>query len=392
MMSHLIEHMSLCPTPAFVLDEGQIVISGTRVAAFAARCGCMFLYSVKACSLSSVLRLLSPHVRGFSVSSPNEAELSRSVGGPGALVQYVSPHIPFHQSREIGELCDRVTFNSLSQLQRLGACFDGRLDVGLRINPMLSFRDDERYDPCRVGSKLGVPAQLFAQLLQEDHVCLARVSGIHFHSNCDSADLRELIATIRHLENVIGDGIARFRWLNVGGGYLLNDVQGLARLADEIVRLSDRYGLQVVIEPGAAIVRTAGYFVCSVEDIVEGGEFPIAILDLTVNHWPEVFEYQFEPDVEGHVDDGAYTYVLAGCSCLAGDLFGSYSFNEPLKVGSRVIFENAGAYSIVKAHMFNGINLPSIYAVTETGELVLIKQFAYEDFLARCGVDTNAAV
>ena len=55
------------------------------------------------------------------------------------------------------------------------------------------------------------------------------------------------------------------------------------------------------------------------------------MLDTTVNHMPEVFEYQFRPDVLGHNDAGAYEYVLAGMSCLAGDIFGEYRFDAPLR-------------------------------------------------------------
>ena len=215
------------------------------------------------------------------------------------------------------------------------------------------------------------------------------MSGVHFHTNCDSDDLSELVDTIGRIEFALGDDLKRFRWLNVGGGYSFANQTGVDRLKNEFGRLSDKYGLEIVIEPGAAIVRSAGFFVSSVEDIVEGDDYPIAVLDLSVNHWPEVFEYQFEPDVEGHVDGGRYTYLLAGCSCLAGDLFGVYSFHEPLNVGSRVVFPDAGAYSIVKAHMFNGINLPSIYALTAAGELVLIKRFTYGDFASHNGVDTG---
>ena len=84
----------------------------------------------------------------------------------------------------------------------------------------------------------------------------------------------------------------------------------------------------------------------------------IAVLDTTVNHVPEVFEYQFEPDVLGHDDDAEYEYLLAGSSCLAGDLLGDYAFRRPLRIGSRVVLTNVGAYAMVKSHMFNGINLP----------------------------------
>ena len=137
------------------------------------------------------------------------------------------------------------------------------------------------------------------------------------------------------------------------------------------------------MEPGAAFVRKAGYLVSAVLDIIQSNGKNVAILDTTVNHLPEVLEFQYEPDVQGHREGAPHVYILAGCSCLAGDLFGEYAFDEKLQVGSRVVFENVGAYSTVKWHTFNGINLPSIYLLTETGELVLQKEFTYEDYAAK---------
>ncbi len=65
---------------------------------------------------------------------------------------------------------------------------------------------------------------------------------------------------------------------------------------------------------------------------------------------------------------------------------------ERLSVGSRVVLSNVGAYSIVKAHMFNGINLPSVYSVNTSGDLVLRRRFTYEDFVSRFGACRDAAV
>src|SRR5262249_13245410 len=145
------------------------------------------------------------------------------------------------------------------------------------------------------------------------------------------------------------------------------------------------YDLEVFVEPGATLVREAGSLVASVVDLFENDGHVIAVLDTTVNHMPEVFEYQFEPDVESHADDGAHHYVLAGSSCLAGDIFGSYAFHQPLEIGSRIVIENMGAYTMVKAHMFNGINLPRVYALSPEGRLMLKKTYSYADFAARFG-------
>ena len=128
-------------------------------------------------------------------------------------------------------------------------------------------------------------------------------------------------------------------------------------LSEAASLIRDRYRAEVVIEPGAAFVRDSGYVVASVLDLFASDGKEVAVLDTTVNHMPEVFEYQFRPDVVGHHDAGGYEYVLAGMSCLAGDVFGEYRFDEPLRVGSRIVFSNAGAYTIVKANTFNGIPL-----------------------------------
>ena len=122
------------------------------------------------------------------------------------------------------------------------------------------------------------------------------------------------------------------------------------------------------------------------------GDKAIVILDTSVNHLPEVFEFQFRPEIEGGDSDGSYEYTIAGSSCLAGDVFGQYSFNSPLQIGSRVVFPNVGAYSMVKANMFNGLNLPTVYHWTSRGNLVMKQRFGYEDFANRYGVKKNVLV
>jgi len=144
----------------------------------------------------------------------------------------------------------------------------------------------------------------------------------------------------------------------------------------------------IYIEPGASLVRDGGVFVASVVDFVDTDGQSVAVLDTSVNHMPEVFEYcdlpDIEPDVIGHRDDlpagEGFGYVLAGSTCLAGDLFGSYRFAEPLAIGSRVVFPAMGAYSLVKAHMFNGQPLPNIYLERGDGSVVLRRASSFTDF------------
>jgi carboxynorspermidine decarboxylase len=255
----------------------------------------------------------------------------------------------------------------------------------LRINPQLKIVADDRYDPCRNNSKLGIPLDEIAKISKNSSALFKGINGILIHTNCDSSDFLPLLKTVKHMQDGLKPILEQVEWINLGGGYLFNESTDLDNLHEVIDLIHRQYSVNILFEPGASIVRRAGYIISTVVDMFANGNKTVAVLDTSVNHMPEVFEYQFQPDITTESSDGNYSYLLAGATCLAGDLFGEYRFIEPLHIGSLVIFNNIGAYSQVKANMFNGINLPSIYALTESGKIILQKEFTYADFLALNG-------
>ena len=68
---------------------------------------------------------------------------------------------------------------------------------------------------------------------------------------------------------------------------------------------------------------------------------------------------------------------------MAGDIIGDYSFDYELKIGDRLIFCDMAIYSMVKNNTFNGMPLPSIAVLTKDNEVVVIKEFGYDDFKNR---------
>ena len=382
---------AMTETPALVYQESEIQEALRSLNEHSADVGCKVLFTLKPFVFVDALRLMVRQIDGFSVSSLFEARLAREVVGYEGIVQITTPGLRDEEITSIAEVCDYISFNSLPQWLRLRASVGGT-KLGLRINPQLSVVKDSRYNPCGRHSKLGVPLDRLTTILKGDPTYPSEISGLHIHTNCDSSDFTQLLRTVEHIDASLGDFLSRLSWINLGGGYIFDEAKSLEPFYEAVDLLRSKYGLEVFIEPGASIVRKAGYLVSTVLDLFTSDGKEIAILDTTVNHMPEVFEYQYRPEVIGHVDGAAYEYILAGCSCLAGDLFGEYAFAEPLEVGSRVVFSDAGAYTLVKAHMFNGINLPPIYALKENGDLEMKKRFTYEDFASRCGVDTNVFV
>ena len=354
-------------TPSLVCRVDELRRTATRIQAISREAGCTLLYSVKANALPGVLTALAPFADGFGVSSLSEAQAARTALGDEGRLHLCAVAVSPSDADELADICDYVTFNSITQLEQWAPVFAGRASIGLRVNPGRSFVEDRRYDPCRRHSKLGVsPDDLAAA---GDRIT-PLIDGLHVHSNCDSTDLSELLETVRVLDSRIGSVLSQVEWVNLGGGYLFNDDTNVRPLEEAASLIRDRHGAEVVIEPGAAFVRDSGYVVASVLDLFASDGKDVAVLDTTVNHMPEVFEYQFRPDVLGHTDAGAHEYVLAGMSCLAGDVFGEYRFDEPLRVGSRVVFTDAGAYTIVKANTFNGIPLPTVYELRDDGAFV----------------------
>ena len=377
-------------TPAFVYDEA--VLNHLLTYADQLRQGdrCRVLFAIKAFSLPEALKLMSPRLDGFAVSSLFEAKLAQEANTSGGSLHITTPGLRSSEIEEIASLCDYVSFNSLSHWDMFRDSIKDEASCGLRVNPQLSFLDDERYDPCRPASKLGVPLDDLMSAFRRDPERLSGVRGILFHSNCDSPDFGELLSTVRHLYSSTRTFLETLEWINLGGGYLFEDGQNMDGLNQALDFIKSRLDVDVFFEPGSTLIRSAGYIVSTVLDVFPSEGSMVAVLDTSVNHMPEVFEYDFEPDVVGHDDDSPHPFILAGCTCLAGDIFGEYRFPDPLEVGDKVIFNNAGSYTLTKAHVFNGIGLPSVYSLTAQGEFVLKSQYTFDQYAARWGVDTHA--
>ena len=365
-------------TPAFVYDEAVIITRLTALSKVRTNSGCKVLYSIKAAPLSGLLQTIAEYVDGFSASSLFECQIAKEIIGGIAdkkgSIHITSPGLREDDVKSVADYADYISFNSMSQWQKYKYLVKAKLNCGLRLNPEKSFARDERYDPCRKYSKLGVPV---SQVANEN---LQGIQGIHLHNNCESNDYTELKQTLEHACELLGPEIENMQWLNLGGGYFIDDAEQLNELEKIIKDLKDKYTLNVFIEPGKGIVGSAGFLVASVVDIFESDGKQIAVLDTTVNHLPEVFEYQYRPHILQEDPDGKYEYRLAGCSCLSGDLFGDYCFQQALEIGSRVTFKNVGAYMLVKANMFNGINLPTVNILKPDETLVMEKEFSYSDF------------
>jgi len=363
----------LATTPAFVVDENIIQANLTELLELKKQSACRLLYSIKALPLESVMMLAKDYVDGFSVSSLFEARLAKEILLDQGSIHITTPGLREDEFKQISECCSHISFNSLSQYQRLHKQSNKQNSLALRLNPKMSFSADIRFDPCRLHSKLGVDIESLTGLAEN-------IAGIHVHTVFSNTNYQALEKTVALLEQKLGDQLKQLQWLNLGGGYLYHQINNHQPFIDVVKRLKARYGLDVFIEPGKAVVGNAGFLVTSVIDCFISDGKQITVLDTSVNHNPEVFEYQKSPELLEAEPLGEYTSLLVGSSCLAGDVFGEYRFKVMPRVGDRLVFSHVGAYSLIKANRFNGYNLPDVYAVDNSRAISLLTQSTYQDY------------
>ncbi len=377
-------------TPAFVFDERQLQKNLDQLERVRSASGCRMLYSIKACPLTGLLKRIEDHVDGFSVSSLFEARLAREVAGKRKQLHITTPGFRRDEISDIAACCDHVSFNSIAQLQRFSFLLSGKAGVGLRINPQLSFADDPRYDPCRPQSKLGVPLDQLKTHWQSGELSSEVVKGLHLHTNFSANRFEPLWDTVMQIESHLPELVREIDWINLGGGYIFSASSKLEPLLSTIEHIQSQWGAEVILEPGNAVVGNAGMLVAGVIDCFDSDGSRIAVLDSSVNHLPEVFEYQRRPQLHAQAE-GDHPVILAGCTCLSGDLFGEYELSRPLTLNDRLVFKNVGAYSLIKASRFNGQNLPSVYFLNQERALQLMKTYDYDDYRRQWNVAESPA-
>lgn len=371
------------PTPCYVIQEEQLRQNLEILKGVMDRTGCKILLAQKAFSMYEVYPLIAQYLSGTTASGLYEARLgAEEMGIPfGKETHIFSPAYKEEEFDEILTYCDHIVFNSFEQLERFGKrAAEAGKSVGLRINPQYSTQEGhEIYDPCAAGSRLGVTIEKFRPELLE------YVDGLHFHTLCEQ-DAQPLHDTLKEVERQFGEWLPKMKWLNFGGGHhITREGYDIALLEQCICEMKEKYDLEIFLEPGEAVALNAGVLLTKVEEIVENS-IQIAILDTSAAcHMPDVLEMPYRPPLQDgyEAEEKAYTYRLAGPTCLAGDVIGDYSFEEPLKRGDTLTFEDMAIYTMVKNNTFNGMRLPAIVLEDKDGECRVVRQFEYEDFKMR---------
>ena len=373
-------------TPCFLISEKPLRRNLEVLASVKNRTGAKILIALKAFAMHRAFPVIREYLDGVCASGPMESRLGKEL-----FCKEVHTFGPAYSEEDMEELLkysDVIIFNSVSQWKKyrgaIAKC-GRKIEIGLRVNPMYSEVDTDLYNPALPGAGLGIlPEELYGESLEG-------VDGLHFHTLCEN-NADALAHVLKHFEKLYGKYIPKMNWVNFGGGHHITRIDYNVDLLIKLINdFKKKYGVQVHLEPGEAVVLNTGVLISKVLDVVHGKGLSedggVAILDTSAEaHMPDVLAMPYRPDIlgAGERDEKKYRYKLRGLTCLAGDIIGDYSFDKPLREGSRIIFIDMALYTMVKTTTFNGIRLPSIaFYNAKTKRVEIVRSFGYDDYMRR---------
>lgn len=369
---------SQIPSPCYVLEEKLLRKNLELINRVQTESGAEIILALKGFSMYKMFPMVKKYLSGATASSLNEARLI--VEEMGCLAHTYCPAFKPEEFEQILGYSSHISFNSVNQYKQFKSQVEKsekKVSMGLRINPQYAEVSTDMYNPCVVGSRLGITREALGDTLPEG------IEGLHSHTMCEN-DSYVLERTLVHIEEKFGDLLHQIKWLNLGGGHLMTkEGYDHAHLIATIKRLKATYNIDIILEPGSAIAWQTGYLRSRVLDIVDAQGIDVAILDISfAAHMPDTLEMPYKPKVWGAADaeKGKPTYRLGGMTCLAGDYMSEYSFEKPLEIGDTVVFDDMIHYTMVKTTTFNGVGLPSIGIWHEDDTFELVKSFGFESF------------
>ena len=373
------------PTPFYLIDKSALLRNLRIIDQVRERSGAKVLLALKCFATWSVFDLMKRHMDGTTSSSLYEVKLGH--GKFGGETHAYSVAFADHEIEEVVAQCDKIIFNSISQLLRFEAFVRGK-PMGLRLNPGISCAGFDLADPARPFSRLGEsdPARILS--------VIDRLDGVMIHNNCENDDFDRFDALLAEVEQRYGEILARLAWVSLGGGIGFTSAgYPLDAFCKRLRRFARTHGVQVYLEPGEAAVRHTTTLEVSVLDVGFNGRHLAVVDSSTEAHMLDLLIYREtapigashgegkDKDKDKDKDKGDHAYQVCGKTCLAGDIFGDAHFKRPLQVGDRISIGDAGGYTMVKKNWFNGVHMPAIAIRELDGSVRVVREFSFDDYV-----------
>jgi diaminopimelate decarboxylase len=343
-------------------------------------------YAVKANSNLAVLDVLQRQGAGFDIVSGGELKRVLAAGGRADRVIFSGVGKGEAEMREAlaaGIRCFNVESEpELERLDAIAASMGRRAPVSLRINPDVDAKTHPYISTGMAGNKFGIP---HARALEAYRAAASlphlQVTGIGCHIGSqilESGPLDEALERVLELAaRLKAEGIT-LGHLDLGGGFGIRyrdespiDVRGYcARLAARLKGC----GMQVMLEPGRAIVGPAGALVTRVEYLKLDKAKRFAVVDASMSELirPVLYDAYHEIVPVRAREDAALTFDIVGPVCESADVLGS-DRELAVREGDLLAILATGAYGMVMASNYNSRPRPPEVLV-DAGRALLVRE------------------
>ena len=343
-------------------------------------------YSVKTNSLPWLLDHFRENGFFAEVVSAEEYELAKRIGYKPSEVIYNGPIKDRRAFEEVLLSGGYVNLDSNYEpawVEELATAHpDKEFNVGLRVNydlatlipdEVLADEEGSRFGYCYENGSL---KEVVDRLQAIENV---KIAGLHLHSSTKSRSVNAYRALAKVAVLIAKEYSLDLDYVDMGGGYYggVKDKPDfrtyVPAIAEVLGEFFDKNKTKLIMEPGVSMVSSSFEFVTSVIDKKQVREHRYVIIDGSrVNLNPQVtrrwYPHRFEISGDTNTRDRLTAQMICGATCMEYDrLFNAE--NEPeLLSGDRVIFTNAGGYTMCLTPLFIHY-FPAVYVKKADGTL-----------------------
>ena len=325
----------------------------------------LICYAVKANSNLGVLNVLAKLGSGFDIVSIGELERVIAAGGkPGRCVfsGVSKTKTEIQRALELGIYCFNVeSAAELDRVESVAKLMSTKAPISIRVNPDVDANTHPYIATGLKENKFGVSIDRSLALYKKAEFSKhLDVFGLDYHIGSQITEVSPFIEALEKALELISqlkaEGI-KMSHIDIGGGVgIAYNEEKTINIEKYVQSVLDKVGdLEVILEPGRAIVGNAGIFVTQVEYLKQSGVKSFAIIDGAMNDLqrPSLYgSYHQAIAVEDNSKGIKDTWDLVGPICETGD-FLAKDRELTLEQGDYIALMSAGAYGFVLSSNYN---------------------------------------
>ena len=352
-------------SPLYIYSRGQIVSNWQQFDQAFGDHPHLICYAVKANSNLGVLNVLAKLGSGFDIVSIGELERVIAAGGkPGRCVfsGVSKTETEIQRALELGIYCFNVeSAAELDRVESVAKLMSTKAPISIRVNPDVDANTHPYIATGLKENKFGVSVDRSLALYKKAEFSKhLDVFGLDYHIGSQITEVSPFIEALEKALELISqlkaEGI-KMSHIDIGGGVgIAYNEEKTINIEKYIQSVLDKVGdLEVILEPGRAIVGNAGIFVTQVEYLKQSGVKSFAIIDGAMNDLqrPSLYgSYHQAIAVEDNSKGIKDTWDLVGPICETGD-FLAKDRELTLEQGDYIALMSAGAYGFVLSSNYN---------------------------------------